>query len=216
MKTYPILTGQSFGKWRVIAIAKDKKGRPYWLCQCDCGSPPRDVGHHNLTYGISKSCGCSKRRHGHCLMGKPSPTMSSYQAMLGRCTQPSSPAFEHYKRRGITMCERWLSGNGQLNGFECFFADMGARPSILFSIERVDNDKGYDPSNCRWATHREQARNRTTTNFHEYQGGMVTLRELSEKTNIPYEMLRHRIARRGLPVETAVNMGPKRQYRRPK
>jgi len=133
--------------------------------------------------------------------------MRCYQSMLARCTQSSNPAYEHYKQRGITLCARWLTGEGQLNGFECFLSDMGERPAKL-TIERIDNDKGYEPSNCCWATRREQARNRSTTNLHQYKGRMFTLRELSEKTKIPYDVLRHRVTRCGVPVEAAIKLGP--------
>lgn len=135
--------------------------------------------------------------------------------MVARCIHPSNPAYEHYQSRGISLCDRWLNGDGHLNGFECFLADMGARPSKLFTIERNDNTKGYDPSNCSWATRRSQARNRSTTNLHSYQGQMLTLRELSEKTKISYEVLRYRVTRRGLPVETAVSLGPDKPHRLP-
>lgn len=213
MKNFPILTGRSFGKWRVIELAPHRNGRRHWLCQCECGSAPRAVSDPNLTRGMSTSCGCSKRRHGHTLMGIPSPTMKCYQSMLARCTQPSSPAFQHYKDRGITLCERWLNGEGDKGGFECFLLDIGERPSNSHTIERRDNDQGYEPNNCLWATRREQARNRSTTRFHEYQDGRYTIRELTEKTGIPYETLRHRISRVGVSVEQAISLGTKRPKR---
>jgi hypothetical protein len=214
MKTLRILTNQSFGKWRVTGPAENRNGRPHWRCECECGAA-REVAHSNLIYGLSISCGCSKRTHGHTLKGIKSPTMRSYQSMVARCIHPSNPAHEHYQARGITICDRWLSGEAGGSGFECFLSDMGERPSKLFTIERTDNRKGYEPSNCCWATRREQARNRSTTNLHTYQGEMLTLRELSEKTAISYEVLRYRVTRRGLPVETAISLGPDKPYRLP-
>jgi hypothetical protein len=149
-------------------------------------------------------------------MGIPSPTMRCYKSMLARCTQPSNPAFAHYQRRGITICDRWLIGEGVLNGFECFLADMGERPSALFTIERIDNDSGYGPSNCQWATRRQQARNRSTTNLHSYLGKDLTLREWAEAYDIPYEVLRHRVSRAGIPIGTAIELGNAKPYRLPR
>ncbi|MBZ9873078.1 hypothetical protein LB542_19715 [Mesorhizobium sp. BR1-1-9] len=149
-------------------------------------------------------------------MGIPSPTMRCYQSMLARCTQPSNPAFAHYQQRGITLCQRWLNGEGALNGFECFLADMGTRPSKLFTIERTDNDKGYEPSNCRWATRREQARNRSSTTLHFHDGREMTLREWGEAYGIPYEVLRHRVSRAGIPISAAIKLGRSKPHRLPR
>jgi len=77
--------------------------------------------------------------------------------MIARCTQPSYPSYEHYKKRGITVCERWRFS------FENFLADMGERPGGFreYTLERIDNDRGYEPGNCEWATWETQASNRT-------------------------------------------------------
>lgn len=79
--------------------------------------------------------------------------------MRRRCLQPTDAAFADYGGRGIAICETWLRGDGKRSGFECFLADMGRRPSGT-SLDRVDNSKGYEPGNCRWATAKEQANNR--------------------------------------------------------
>lgn len=94
----------------------------------------------------------SGETHGHTAGGRFSPTYSSWADMRKRCTNPSARNFRFYGGRGITVCERWRS-------FAAFLADMGERAPGL-SLERIDNSAGYHPGNCRWATHREQCRNR--------------------------------------------------------
>lgn len=79
--------------------------------------------------------------------------------MTARCRDPGRDNFKYYGGRGITVCDRWLRGEGGITGFECFLADMGPKPSPEHSIDREDNDGNYEPSNCRWATQTEQVAN---------------------------------------------------------
>lgn len=83
--------------------------------------------------------------------------------MITRCHNPRSSQFKNYGGRGIAVCDRWRFGGGGASGFECFIADVGRRPDRSLSIDRRDNDKGYAPGNCRWATPIQQARNRQVT-----------------------------------------------------
>lgn len=80
--------------------------------------------------------------------------------MIDRCTHTGRPYSKHYVDRGIAVCSRWRNGEGGLTGFECFAHDMGQRPSPDHSIDRIDNDGNYEPSNCRWATRSQQQRNK--------------------------------------------------------
>ena len=100
--------------------------------------------------------GARMYRHGHKVNRKPSPTYLSWQAMLSRCTNTNFPSYPRYGGNGITICDRWFT-------FENFLADMGERPSIKYSIDRYPNNSGnYEPGNCRWATMKEQCRNKRT------------------------------------------------------
>lgn len=140
-------------------------------------------------------------RHGHSNSdgGKQSPTYRSWASMIARCTQPSSAGFAHYQKLGITVCARWRV-------FDNFLADMGERPSRVYTLDRYPDQKGnYEPGNCRWATRREQANNRTTNKLFEFQGEMLTYREIARRTGLSDELLRHRLLRAGWSVERAVS-----------
>ena len=160
------LTGQRFGRLIVLGRGPNtNQGKPRWNCQCDCGNITTPAG-SSLQQRLTVSCGCfhleetTKRlaTHGEGSSEAMSPEYGSWHAMRGRCLVKSHQAYERYGRRGITICERWL------NSFENFLADMGRKPSASHSIDRIDVDGNYDPSNCRWATPTQQTRNRRPRN----------------------------------------------------
>ena len=152
------IAGQRFGRWIVLSYVGNSK----WLCKCDCGTE-RVVNGGHLKAGNTKSCGCLKSElsiqrftvHGHTSVvgGKRyySPTYQSWRGMIDRC-KSTSARHKDYFDRGITVCDRWKQ-------FENFLSDMGERP-VGLTIERKNNDKGYEPGNCCWATYKEQRANR--------------------------------------------------------
>lgn len=157
------MIGRRFGRLVVEALGRRLPYRRYlWTCLCDCGNRVEVEG-GNLRTGNSQSCGCLhlevKRllftTHGHAPVGNRSPEYESWCAMWGRVrdVDPDGSRWRHYGRRGIVACDRWLS-------FEAFLADMGPRPSLKHSLDRVNNDGNYEPGNCRWATDAEQVANR--------------------------------------------------------
>lgn len=207
------LEGTKVGMLSVIRRDGRRRGSQAWLCQCDCGNEAH-VTTSELTSGRAKSCGCRRGgvTHGHTRGGRgaKSPTMSSWAGMIQRITNPAATAYDHYRKRGITICDRWRYGENGVSAFECFLADMGERPSRAVTLERINNDGNYEPGNCRWATRREQGNNRSTNILIEYQGQKFTFAELARHVGLPKEFLRHRILRAGWPVEAAISE-PKQQ-----
>lgn len=159
------LTGQHFGLWSVISRAANGiGGRSLWLCCCRCGTERIVVG-KSLRRGDSTGCGCvryealAKRlfRHGQTCSrpGKHRAAGTAWQswaAMKDRCLRPSHTSYQYYGAVGVTICARWL------DSFDHFLSDMGNRPRGL-TLDRINNDRGYEPGNCRWATTTQQSRN---------------------------------------------------------
>ena len=154
------LAGVRFGRLVVQDIAYiNPRKSVYWNCLCDCGAV-HQASSNALRMGSVKSCGCLKRdlggtwtiKHGGC----GTDEYRIYMLMLERCRNQNSPAYSNYGGRGITVCDRWQGDQGFAN----FLSDMDKRPSKKHSVDRIDNDKGYSPENCRWATNSVQARNK--------------------------------------------------------
>ena len=194
------LTGQRFGRLlavRAIPGSRDKPRR--WLCRCDCGGESQVVT-RDLISGNTTSCGCYIRElhatrlstHG---MSR-TPTHVTWASMLQRCNNPNSDKYQYYGGRGVTVCERWHT-------FENFLADMGERPSTKHSIDRIDNDRGYNPDNCQWVTMRKQNRNRRSNIEIEYNGETMCLTDWADRLGLNYETLRQRIRDYGWSVEDA-------------
>lgn len=161
------LTGQRFGRLEVVRPGpthKSKSGFEFtrWFCLCDCG---REVITYTsgLRRGHARSCGCLQKEvaaqnsitsgHKRARHGMTNARVwRIWRAMIGRCSHPATNGYERYGGRGISVCDRW-------NVFENFLADMG-QPPDGFSIDRINNDGNYEPQNCRWASARQQRRNR--------------------------------------------------------
>ena len=154
------LEGQRFG----LLVARNRAGvnrhgQSRWLCLCDCGEETMVVI-GNLRNGITRSCGCLKhyvcqtkfRTHGNSSGGVKTREYTTWRNMRSRCGNQNNTEWKNYGGRGISVCERWES-------FENFLFDMGKKPDGL-SLEREDVNGNYTPENCRWATPKEQVKNR--------------------------------------------------------
>jgi hypothetical protein len=194
------ITGQRFSRLLVIAFDRKENNQYYWKCQCDCGN---ETIINNKHLRRTKSCGCYQRevaiklatKHGY---SKNSKEYKSWSEAKSRCYNPKTTRYERWGGRGIVMCDRWK------NDFVAFLNDMGPRPKGT-SLEREDNDGNYEPGNCKWATNKEQSRNRRTSHKLTYKGKTKTIAEWAEIVNISYDKLYQRITKIGWTVEEALD-----------
>lgn len=158
------ISGERFGKWTVLSRAgSNKDGRAMWLCECDCGTVRTVVG-KTLIAGTSQCCGCTRkenaarassntnRKHGM----RNTRLYVIWRSMKGRIKYPSTNSYERYGGRGIRVCEEW---ENDFSKFSDWALSHGYSEDL--TLDRIDPDGDYEPSNCRWATWSEQARNRS-------------------------------------------------------
>lgn len=184
------LAGLRFGRWTVISRGPTKFTRIHWNCVCDCGTFKEVSGCH-LARGKSTNCGCLRPERTRAIRLKhgKSDTVEHniWMAMIHRCRNEDGTAWHNYGGRGISVCQRWL------DNFESFLSDMGQRPSPQHSIDRIDVNGNYEPSNCRWATKKEQSRNQRKNIIVDMDGRPVSLAEACETTGVNYGAAKWRV-----------------------
>lgn len=208
-----ITPGQRFGKWTVIRETQAVYGgrlRGLWDCECACGMV-RGIAADALLGGKSTQCrNCSNREkaaaqprltHG----GTDTRLYNIWMQMKRRCRIPTHQDFHLYGGRGISVCPAWL----EFKPFQDWALANGYQPHL--TIDRDDNDRGYEPGNCSWKTRAEQNRNRRDNQRHLWRGEHLLLSEIAELEGIPHDILRQRVKRDGLTVEIAVTRPLRRQ-----
>lgn len=185
-----IKPGDKYGKLTILKTGKKLNTyRYYALCQCDCGSPPKYIRIDCLESGNTKGCGCLHKTPSRKTHEKTnSPVYYIYTSMIARCYHKQHPCYHLYGGRGIKVCDRWLN---ILN----FVEDMEPSFKKGLSLDRINNDKGYSPENCRWATQREQMRNTRSNRLITHNNKTLSLVEWSEILDINYQTLRGRLNR---------------------
>lgn len=186
------LTGQTFSRLTALRRVENAPGygQARWLFRCECGTEIVTFG-YNVCHGRQRSCGCyhtdnpSRLRHG----AAGTPEHSTWIHIRQRCGNKSNKRYSDYGGRGIKVCARW-------NVFENFLADMGERPPGM-TIERIDNDGNYEPDNCRWASRREQVRNRRKSNPYTFHGKTQGLAYWADEKGLPYKVLWFRYSEMG-------------------
>ena len=192
------LRGQKFGDLTALAeFGRGSNGGVLWNCHCSCGASVRVAAGDLKKWrpGIIRSCGCRSSEGGkkNTTHGQSrSPEFAVWCNLLDRCHNTRARAYGNYGGRGIYVCEEWR------RSFDIFIKDMGPRPSSLHEIDRKDNDGPYSPENCRWATVREQARNRRSTVNLSWDGRTQCVTAWAEELGITCSSLCTRIKRWGL------------------
>ncbi len=207
------ISGEIYGQLKAIEFCgKTKHNQAIWTFECTACGNVIERPAHVVRNGNTRSCGCvtnalkSKNRATHGLANRPE--YSSYRAMLARCFNQKNNLFHRYGGRGITVCDRWVGEDGPTN----FFADMGEKPSKGHSIERIDNDGNYCPTNCVWATRSEQMQTRSTTRLIRFDDLEMSIAAWERHLGFGLGVVRDRL-NRGWPVELALTRLPSKQRR---
>lgn len=196
------MTGQKFGRLTVIEYSySDKYGNARWLCKCDCGNETIAIG-KGLRCGDTKSCGCKRIERAKTLSTthglRKTRLYTIWAQMKSRCLNPNSNNYDRYGERGIKVCEEWLNN---FVAFHDWAIENGYDDEL--TIDRIDNNGDYEPTNCRWATIEEQANNKRSSCLIEYKGERKTIAQWANLLNINEKMLRRRMDR-GWDVERAL------------
>lgn len=188
------LTNQKFGRLTVINFAFNKSRRSYWKCKCDCKNIKIIEG-YKLTSGHTKSCGCLSKENLKKLAENSikhnltnSKIYRTWQNMKNRCYNKKVKSYKYYGKRGIKVCDEWK--NNFLN-FYNWAIKNGYKDNL--TIDRINVNGNYEPSNCRWATKEEQANNKRNNHFLTYKGQTLTINQWARKINIPRETIKTRI-----------------------
>lgn len=205
------LKGLKFGFWKVLRRTKNRHNKSMWICRCRCGKE-KAISGSSLKSGTTTKCGScnisiNRRKHGFCLKKSKPPEYHIWNSIKNRCLNPNIKQYKNYGGRGINICDRWRYS------FYNFLVDMGPKPDKGYSIDRIDNNKGYYPENCRWATIKQQSNNRFSSI--EFNGEKYSKKQLSKKLNKCRFFVSEKL-KQGFSIEEIINMpsNPYKEYER--
>ena len=178
------LTNKRFGKLLVVSRDLTDKKRTRWNCICDCGTKKSILGSH-LKRGLIISCGCKGKGYAKYLNythGKSKTRLYSiWTSMKTRCLNKNSQGYKNYGARKIKICDEWKN---DYNSFENWALNNGYQENL--TLDRINNDGDYEPSNCRWATCKTQSNNTRRTIKIIYENELLSMKEISEKIGMNY------------------------------
>lgn len=172
------LTNHQFGNWTVLEYA----GNSYWKCKCKCGNI-KNVKGATLKNGTSKGCGCRFYKHGK----EGTKIYRLWSHMKERCYYEKYKNYADYGRRGIKVCDEWL----EAKTFIDWALENGYKEGL--TLDRIDVNGNYEPSNCRFVTNKEQQRNKRNSRFVEIEGEIKTVSEWAEIANLDRSTILYRI-----------------------
>lgn len=202
------LKGRRFGKLFVLERVESYRKIPRWLCQCDCGKT-RTIRGAELRYGKTKTCGCRNvsrennpfYRHGM----TAGHFWRKWYSVKQRCLNKSSSTYYKYGAKGISIPDKWIGFDGFREDMEdSYLSHVEEYGEKETTLDRVDPFKSYSKENCRWATNRQQARNKTNTRFLTFEGKTLPMSEWAEIRNISIDVIEQRINKLKWPVEDAL------------
>lgn len=193
-----MVVGEKYHRLTILS-GETRGGRPRAFCRCECGTE-KWVILRNLRTGHTRSCGClmrevavrtgaTSKKHGHARTYHQTPTYRTWSHIIARCEKPSATEYRNYGGRGIRICDRWRKS------FPAFLEDMGQKPSRRHSIDRVDPNGHYEPGNCRWATAKEQQRNRRYNHVLTLGERSQTIAAWAEEIGTGWTTIRARLER---------------------
>lgn len=204
------LKGQQFGHLTVIERAgSNKRGRATWLCRCKCGKEIIVLGDSLLRK--QRSCGCTrsdflksfntqtKTTHGM----RYTRLYKEWRGMKNRCFSAKWKDYHNYGGRGITVCEEWKDS---FETFRDWALANGYQDNL--TIDRIDVNGNYEPSNCRWATVKQQANNTRNSHYIEYNGKTQTIKQWADEFGLNYNTLYSRLTTQKWSVEKALTSPP--------
>lgn len=203
------ITGQKFNRLTAVKfVKKDNKRKPYWLFKCNCGKE-KVIGKYSVVHGRTKSCGCLHKEWGKSGNARRSHGLAKtrfnniWYLILGRCNDINNISYHRYGDRGIKNL--WKSFEEFKNDmYESYLEHVKEFGEKQTTIDRINNDGHYYKSNCRWATQKEQQRNRRNNHLLTFQGQTMCMSAWAEKIGIPMPVLHLRIVRRNWSVEKSL------------
>lgn len=194
------MIGQKFGKLTVVSRAcNDKKGQAQWYCECECGGSTITT-RYNLISGQTKSCGCILRSHK--LSESDIQLQAVFTNMKSRCYNKNNTHYKYYGAKGITICEEW----NNINAFREWAYANGYQPGL--TIDRIDVNGNYEPSNCRWVSMAVQNKNKNNNRSITYKGETHLISEWATIVGIERRTIQYRLDKAGWTVEQALTIKP--------
>ena len=203
MRRLSIKRGDKYNRLTAVRFDhQNKHGSQFWLFRCSCGNE-KVIEVNSVKRNLTKSCGCLKREQNKRGMARKhgmryTREYGIWTDMKSRCLNKNRSKYKSYGARGIEICKRWMK-------FENFYKDMGKAPEGK-SLDRIDNNGNYEPSNCRWATRIQQANNTRRNHFLTYNGKTMTIAQWTDEVGITYMVLWSRINKYGWSIEKALSV----------